>query len=343
MSRLFMERDIAQLPLFDFRRGQRATEVRIDLDEDRVLMLDCNEGLPGELEFRVYCELMLMASQQRDGDTFPRRLSFRVGQLGQQLGMSGGGRTHTMLHEALRRLHRTHIVYTGKRLLGGDQDITRRQFTLLAEITDRRTLSRDGGLYRVTLADFLVQNMNRHYWLYVQESVFRRIQQASAQSLYFKLVPGLEATRRKRVFSKRYADLAASWMRFQVETSPSLVKKQLRRPLDRLVEAGVLTDWALRPGRAHQALIVDFYHGGPAVKPRQASVDTTKTPSATPGPSRLGEPFASEPLESLELRYPDAFRQAVTNAVGRLGSPLRERSIRIRLARLVSESGAETF
>src|SRR3972149_1184238 len=94
-KRIFWEKDIALLPIFDFasRGKERNKEMIIEWgDRLKLVMNNKHNGLPGSFDFKVFSELMLRASHLRENSEFPKRIQFRLSNFAKSLGLQPGGR-----------------------------------------------------------------------------------------------------------------------------------------------------------------------------------------------------------------------------------------------------------
>jgi hypothetical protein len=256
-SRIFWEKDIALLPIFNFSSKGRTNQNDIQINWGTNILLLKNEsfGLPGAFDFRVYSELMRRASKNRKNGEFQRRISFKLSEFAKSMKMQPGGRQLNAVDESFQRLHNTHCIFEC------DEKTKRRRerFVLLDRITDRRSIREWGEEYWVELSSFVIGHLNQNLWLYVPEELWNNIDSDIAKALLLKLIPQILKTNKEKKFSRSYQDLCTR-LRLTTYSAPSKAKEKLGPTLDNLIKANAIKNWNIRKGSA--GLVIDISHNG---------------------------------------------------------------------------------
>lgn len=317
-ERLYLDRDIAALPLFSFRKRGAPSSGSWKFPDGNRLDVVYPRGPLMAFDFRVFHELMIMASEH-GASHFSQKLSFVLFEFARRMGFSKtaiNGKLYQRLHDSFLRLFATQIQYSGKQSYRqGNWLKWRETFTLLSRISER--LLRQDQLvrlkYEVEISSILVDAIRHQHHYYCQVSHFRSLDSDIARSLLIKLIPGLHASAASGVFKKRYSEVCENWLQMTSFKTPSEARRQLGH-FGQLKELGVIESWDIE--HSPRGLILVIKHG--KTKKAVPNVDSSLKKQSGPSVDELLKRY-----EMLRKADPEGLSAAENSAVGPGGSRFR--------------------
>lgn len=210
--------------------------------------------------FFAFQKLVQRIKTERGTVTNP--VAFKSSELLDILGVEKSGRDYLKVADWLNVMRSTGIISESAIYVAGKKQFVTDRFGVFDRAISQGKEYDEGIADRnlVWLAEWLLANINDNYMLPVDFESYRKLRNIISKALVPLLQNWLYASRRERVFEKRYDDLCAH-LGLAQQKAISRIRQQLQPSLDELVEMGYLESWELLPTTERKQYKLVLRHG----------------------------------------------------------------------------------